>query len=196
MTAVTTLASWGVSHYRQARRRLRAFRLRLTMAAADPLNVVIGAGGTSLADWFHTDREILDITSARDWAVLFAPASIDRLLAEHVFEHLSEEECGVALALSHRYLKTGGLLRIAVPDANRDDPVYQAEVSPPKDGHRHLFGVDGLVTLLSGAGFRTTPLEYFDRHGTFHFTAWDEAASVASSACGPWSPMTSSGSER
>ena len=50
--------------------------------------------------------------------------------------------CSTAFTECFRYLKPGGLLRIAVPDGNRNDPEYIEEVSPPKDGHQLLFKVD------------------------------------------------------
>ena len=40
--------------------------------------------------WVATDSEVLDVTSSRAWKRLFTPVSIDRLMAEHLFEHLSE----------------------------------------------------------------------------------------------------------
>ena len=154
-------------------RRVRA--LRKQMQAAQPLNVVLGAGTTNYEGWFGTHFETLDITSPRDWRNLFAPESIDRLLTEHVLEHLSEDECRAALAECHRYLKPGGLLRIAVPDGYRRDPAYVAEASPPKDGHKVLLTVDTLVPLLESAGFRAQPLEYFDAEENFHAESWNEA---------------------
>lgn len=148
-------------------------KLKSRMRQARPLNVVLGAGQTTYPGWFETNLEILDITSARDWQSLFAPDSIDRLLTEHVFEHLSEEECRTALAQCWPYLKQGGLLRIAVPDGYRRDPAYVAEASPPKDGHQMLFTVDTLVSLVEETGFRATPLEYFDAQEIFHALPWD-----------------------
>src|SRR5207245_11225255 len=106
---------------------------------------------------------------------LFAPNSIDRLLPEHVFEHLSEDECAAALAECFRYLKKGGLLRIAVPDGYRRDAAYLAEARPPKDGHRVLFTVETLITLLESVGFQATPLEYFDAQVIFHEHSWTGA---------------------
>jgi predicted SAM-dependent methyltransferase len=161
--------------YRRLRHEYSIYDLRKQMGSTRPLNVVIGAGGTAFEGWFSTDSNILDITSPHDWRKLFKPESIDRLLSEHVLEHLSEPECKMALTQCYRYLKPGGLLRIAVPDGYRKDADYVAEVSPPKDGHQVLFTVDTLVPLLESVGFRATPLEYFDAQETFHFFQWDEA---------------------
>jgi predicted SAM-dependent methyltransferase len=87
---------------------------------------------------------------------------------------LSDAECGRAFTDCFRYLKSGGLLRIAVPDGHRKDAEYVEEVSPPKDGHQLLFTVDDLVQRLLRVGFRVTPLEYFDAKEEFHCYPWKE----------------------
>lgn len=149
--------------------------LRETAQTMRPLNVILGAGSIEMPGWLATDATSLDVTVSRDWETIFSPSSIDRLMAEHLFEHLSDEECDRALKACFRYLKPGGLLRLAVPDGNRKDEVYVAEVSPPKDGHQILFTVDELVRRLVQVGFHATPLEYFDLREEFHCSAWDEA---------------------
>ena len=156
----------------------RVFRLlaiRAQVRASHPLNVILGAGPVNVNGWISTDADILDMTSAQGWRKLFSPNSIDRLMAEHVMEHLSDAECTVALRECFRYLKRGGLLRIAVPDGNRRDRKYVEEVSPPKDGHKLLFTIDDLVARLDRVGFEATPLEYFDESDQFHSYPWAEA---------------------
>jgi predicted SAM-dependent methyltransferase len=160
--------------YERVRREYELGRLRRRIRAAGPLNVVIGGGERDYDDWIKTDREVLDITQPRDWRALFEPNSIDRLLCEHVLEHLSDEECRTALAECHRYVKRGGIFRVAVPDGYRRDAEYVAEVAPPNAGHKQLFTIDTFVPLLADAGFSVTPLEYFDAREEFHADAWDE----------------------
>lgn len=160
--------------YRKLSREDRVRRLRRRMAGASPLKVVLGAGETEFPGWFNTDFEVLNITSPRNWAQLFAPETIDALLSEHVLEHLSEEEGRIAVNECYRYLKHGGLLRAAVPDGYRRDAAYVAEASPPKDGHQELYNVDSFTALLKGVGFVVTPLEYFDAEENFHAQPWDE----------------------
>lgn len=162
------------SLYRQLIRKRQQWKLRKRVNAATPLRVVLGAGPTQAAGWIQTDKETLDVTSPEDWSMLFAPESIDSLLSEHMFEHLTEEEGRAALDQCYRYLKPQGLLRVAVPDGYRRDPAYLKEVSPPKDGHQMLYNIDTFTALLKSAGFTTTPLEYFDAEERFHAVAWDE----------------------
>ena len=151
--------------------RVRAVRAEVN--TVQPLNVILGAGPVAMPGWVATDSEVLDVTSSRAWKRLFEPASIDRLMAEHLFEHLSDGECAKAFAECFRYLKSGGLLRIAVPDGNRRDAEYVEEVSPPKDGHQLLFTIDDLVRRLLRVGFQVTPLEYFDANEEFHCYPWN-----------------------
>lgn len=161
--------------FSSARDASRRRALRTRAQTAQPLNVILGAGTVAVQGWLATDAEVLDVGSPWAWKRLFVPDSIDRLMAEHLFEHLSDVECSTAFTECFRYLKRGGLLRVAVPDGNRKDDEYVAEVSPPKDGHQLLFTVDDLVQRLDRAGFRTVPLEYFDAKEEFHCYPWDEA---------------------
>jgi predicted SAM-dependent methyltransferase len=160
--------------YKQLSRKRRVWELRKQVSSAKPLRVVLGAGPTQFPGWFQTDREILDVTNPSDWSALFEPNSIDSLLSEHMLEHLTENEGRVALAEAYRYLKPGGLFRIAVPDGYRRDPDYVAEASPPNDGHQMFYNIDTLTALLRTVGFVTTPLEYFDANEQFHAVPWDE----------------------
>ena len=162
------------SIYEQLNRKRRQWRLRKQFSNANPLRVVLGAGPISFEGWFQTDKEILDVTSPDDWSTLFKPESIDSVLSEHVLEHLSEDEGRIAAAQCYRYLKPGGLFRVAVPDGFRRDPEYVREASPPNDGHQVFYNVNTLTALLQGAGFTTTPLEYFDAQEQFHANPWDE----------------------
>ena len=161
--------------HQKMRRGLSVFVLRREVARSRPLNVVLGSGETRFAGWLSTDQHLLDVRVSKDWAALFRESSIDRLLAEHLFEHLSEDDCLDSFRLCYRYLKPGGRLRVAVPDGLRPDPEYIKGVAPPADGHLCLFRVNTLVPLLESAGFRTEPLEYFDQQGRFQRTTWSAA---------------------
>jgi len=158
---------------RLMKKRLQ-WKLRQEVSTATPLRVMLGAGPCQFEGWFQTDKDILDVTSLEDWSILFTPGSIDSLLSEHMLEHLSEDEARSALTECYRYLKPQGLFRLAVPDGYRRDPAYVKEVSPPNDGHMMLYDIDSLTAMLQGAGFETTPLEYFDAQEQFHAIAWDQ----------------------
>lgn len=157
-----------------SRHELRRQVLRGEADVAQPLNVILGAGPVVMPGWLSTDADMLDVRSLDHWEGLFHTGSIDRLMAEHLFEHLTHEECATAFRLCFRFLKSGGLLRLAVPDGHRKDAAYVVEVTPPKDGHRVLFTVEDLSQCLAQAGFVVTPLEYFDADEQFHCAQWYE----------------------
>ena len=159
---------------RALHRRVIIQQLRRKIAATKSLNLVIGGGQTSYEGWISTDRDFLDVTKPSQWAALFRPESIDRILSEHMLEHLSEDQAKITLRECHRYLKPGGLLRLAVPDGFRRDAAYVTEAAPPNDGHQVFYNIETLTPLLSSLGFTVTPLEYFDRNEKFHARPWDE----------------------
>jgi len=137
------------------------------------MNLIVGAGKTVYPGWISSDFHMLDIRDQNQWSAYFRQQSIDRILAEHVLEHLSESENRIVVELCYKFLKPSGRLRIAVPDGYRPDENYAKEVAPPADGHQILFNVNSLSRLLSDAGFVVTPLEYFDAAGQFHYEDWN-----------------------
>jgi predicted SAM-dependent methyltransferase len=184
------IRQWAQPLYRTARRGYQALRARRVTAQrhltllrtlkqhrdrSDALKVILGGGGTTHDGWVPTEVDVLDITNAGNWGRYFRPSSIDRLLAEHVLEHLTEAQNRAGLELCFRYLKPGGFFRVAVPDGHRRDHAYVEEVAPPKDGHQLLFTLESLTTMLQEAGFQVRPLEYFDSDERFHAVAWDSA---------------------
>ncbi len=143
-----------------------------------PLRIVVGSAGIVQPGWIDTDIDQLNLLNDRDWQRYFRPDSIEAILAEHVWEHLTEEEGALALTLCSKYLKPGGYLRIAVPDGYFPDPDYiryvePGGVGPGADDHKVLYNYQSLTTAARGAGLEVDLLEYFDEHGRFHYTAWD-----------------------
>jgi len=90
--------------------------------------------------------------------------SVDEIRASHVLEHFPHAQLPAVLADWVRVLKTGGVLRIAVPDFAKIAAGYlEGAVQPtegyvmggqsaPDDFHCSIFDVDKLKTLLHGAG--------------------------------------------
>lgn len=155
--------------------RVRALRRRL--AKGPPFKVVLGASRKGQPGWILTERAELDLTREEDWARWFLPGSIDVLLAEHVWEHLTSEEGEVGARLCWRHLKPGGRLRLAVPDGFHPDPGYIEWVriggrGPGANEHKVLYDYRSLTSLLEKAGFRVELLEYFDELGHFKARPW------------------------
>jgi len=167
----------------EAKAAQRRAELKAQIAAAAPLRLVVGASGIFEPGWVATDIDDLNLLAETDWRCLFAPASIEAILAEHVWEHLSESDGLIAAQQCHRFLKPGGHLRLAIPDGYHPDPAYIEHVriggsGPGADDHKVLHTYRTLIQMLTKAGFETQLLEYWDEHGTFHATDWDPAAGM------------------
>jgi Uncharacterized protein conserved in bacteria len=172
-----------ITPLRSAIRSLRSYQRRRALSQnvhKSPLRVILGASTVYQQDWVPTDIDELNLLHESDWQNYFAPNSIDTLLAEHVWEHLTLEEGTLGAKHCFYYLKPGGYLRIAVPDGNHPDPEYIEMVRPGGSAdyafdHKMLYTIDSLSALLENVGFRVQPLEYFDASGEFHFEMWQPA---------------------
>ena len=172
------------------------YRLEKMLAAAQRKRVVIGAWSRFDEGWIPTQRDFLDLTKPKDWERFFAPDSVEAMLAEHVWEHLTPAEGLAAARTCYRYLRPGGYLRVAVPDGLHPDPDYietvKAGAHEPEPGesladqsspaavldgnaanHKALYTHRSLKELFEAAGFRVTVYEYFDEAGLFHSEEWN-----------------------
>ena len=143
-----------------------------------PLCVVLGSAGIADEGWIATDQDQLDILVDDDWRRNFQVECVDAILAEHVWEHLTEEQGLTAAQHCYRYLKPGGYARVAVPDGLHPNPEYIEAVRPGGTGpgaedHKVLFTYRTFRALFEKAGFDVHVLEYFDEEGRFHAEHWD-----------------------
>ncbi len=94
----------------------------------------------------------------RAWEVEFPEASFDVITMWHVFEHIARPK--ELLGLVSRWLKPGGVLLIAVPNAAS----LQHRVMHVEDIPRHLFAYSAksIGRMLSEAGFGTISFDYSD----------------------------------
>ena len=152
--------------------------LRREILNTSVLKIVVGAGDTNYEGWINTDVHELDITNPEQWAYYFSKGSISNLLAEHVFEHLNYHQIKSSLALAKEYMKKGGVLRIAVPDANHPSS-YVYDLSKPggqepgADDHKIFFDVEIVKRLAHDLNFEVQLMEYFDKDGVFHRATYD-----------------------
>ena len=112
------------------------------------------------------------------WMKYFNPGQIDRILAEHVLEHLDPSETSQAIRNFYIFLRPGGYIRVAVPDGNHPSPHYIENVRPGGTGagaldHKVLFTYLSLEELFRNAGFTVRGLEYFSESREFHALSWD-----------------------
>lgn len=158
---------------------LRRCKITLQARSSATLKVNVGAGVSSIRGWINLDKDLLDITIQHDWARIFAPRSINRLLAEHVLEHLEDSEVRHFLNNANEFLAPGGRIRIAVPDGLHPDKDYIDQVKPGgygdgADDHKQLFNYRSLTGHLESAGYQVQLLEWFDESGTFNKCDWFE----------------------
>ena len=163
----------------EARREVRLRRMKFQ--GVHPLKIVMGASGICDSGWIDTDIEYLNLLIPEHWANYFRKNSIDAMLAEHVWEHLTEEDGARAARQCFEYLKPGGYLRVAVPDGLHPDKTYIESVRPGgtgagADDHKVLYTHETFAALFERAGFRVELLEYFDSSGEFHFVDWSPEA--------------------
>lgn len=174
----TDMRSWLAARVNRVR---AAYRLRRALhERARELRIVVGASGTAFPGWIATEYPLVDVADSRSLRRFFAPASVDAILAEHVWEHLSPDQAAAAARNCFWLLRRGGHLRIAVPDGLHPDKDYIAYVKPGGHGagsedHKVLYTFGTLTALLEKAGFAVTLLEWFDLHGKFHHRDWDPA---------------------
>jgi len=139
--------------------------------------IVIGAGGSNFAGWVSTDIRTLDVTCYADFARYWQPSSRQAFVAEHVWEHLTEEQAKVAARNCYEFLEPNGWLRIAVPDEFHPDPGYYELVRPGGSGpgaadHKVLYNYKTLSEVVSFVGYKVKRLEYWDEFANFHYVDW------------------------
>jgi len=158
--------------------RYKVQKLRRIFRTISPVKIVVGPSGVFDEGWIPLEIDYLDLLNRKDWETYFRSDSIDIILAEHVWEHLTPEEGAIAARHCYRYLKPGGYLRAAVPDGCHPDPEYiewvkVGGVGPGAQDHKVLYDHETFSALFEQAGFEVQMLEYFDSEHRFHCTEWN-----------------------
>lgn len=153
------------------------FRLK-HLAKKSPLKVIVGAGRACQIGWIPTDIDQINLLETNSWDKFFSINSIDAILAEHVWEHLTEQEASIAAHNCFNYLKSHGYIRVAVPDGFKPSIDYINAVKPGGTGagaedHKVLYNYRTISKLFESAGFEIELLEYYDEEGKFHYKEWD-----------------------
>ena len=105
------------------------------------------------------------------------------MLAEHVWEHMTEEDGIMAARNCYDFLNAGGYIRCAVPDAFFRNEWYQnmvqvggpGPVEHPAYTHKVLYNYKTFKAIFEKAGFVVDLLEYCDEEGYFHYKHWNES---------------------
>ena len=137
------------------------------------IKIIVGAGPTRYKGWFPTDIVTLDVTNEKHFKKYFKKKKISRILAEHVLEHLTNQELKLMIENFHKYSSENVNIRIAVPDGFHKDKDYIDKVKPGgtgegADDHKHLFNYRSLAELFEAQNFKAKLVEYWDEDGKFH----------------------------
>jgi predicted SAM-dependent methyltransferase len=149
----------------------RKYKLLYLAHHANDLKIIVGAALTAQEGWISTNEQWLDITNEKDWKRFFESKKIIKnILAEHVFEHLSENEADITLKIMKNYLVNGGKVRIAVPDGNNPNEEYLKNVGikgigPDASDHKQLYTSEKLVSLFLKNGFEVDVVEGYISDG-------------------------------
>jgi len=148
------------------------FKWKFYSTTNDEINILVGAGLTKFEGWFPTDVHFLDITKESDFKKLFSKRKIDRILAEHVLEHLSSEQLNLMASNFYKYSSNKINIRIAVPDGYHKSKEYINLVKPGGKGegsfdHKHLFNYRSLSEYFENAGFKSNYIEYWNENNEF-----------------------------
>ncbi len=152
-------------------------------ANQQPIRVIVGARDTQQDGWVSTDVDSLNLLVPENWAQYFRPNTIEAIMAEHVWEHLTKEQGIQAAQICYQYLQPGGYVRLAVPDGFHPNPAYldwvrPDGVGPDADDHKLVYDYQSIQEVLTIAGFKVDLLEYFDESQQFHYREWDPQAGL------------------
>lgn len=154
------------------------------------LRIELGAGSRILEGWVGVDisPHAAVCCDLNHEALPFADCSVEEIYASHFLEHFSyPDQMRHVLAECMRVLRPGGYLRVAVPDASiyiraymekqrfpEVIPVYQKAfffnshidsinyIAYMAGQHKHMFDMDNLLAILSGAGFINVAARQYD----------------------------------
>ncbi len=160
-------------------RRLRATRLlRRQIESCDRIRLAIGSESHCSEGWIPAESDQIDLVNPGNWSSFFQKSSVDAILAEHIWEQLSEQDSKKAALNCFQFLRPGGHLRVAVPDgfhpAQRRQGLRRGCGSEIGSGTRgRLYNHDSFAEVFFAVGFQVQMIEFFDQKGVFHSNHWD-----------------------
>ena len=143
--------------------KLRFLKLKIYLILSkNNVNLILGAALTKQKGWFSTNEEWFDIIQKNHWERLFnSKIRVKRVLAEHVFEHLTLYEMRQALNFIYKNMVYGGTLRIAVPDGNNPNQEYRNHcgingIGADASDHKQFITFELLSNEVEKIGFKFT----------------------------------------
>ncbi len=132
---------------------------------SNSVDLILGAALTNQKGWFSTNEDWLDICKEDHWNRLFnSQKRVKRVLAEHVFEHLTVVEMRNSLKLIFENMVEGGSLRIAVPDGNNPNQEYRKNcgingIGADASDHKQFLTYEFLSREVEKIGFQNILVE-------------------------------------
>jgi predicted SAM-dependent methyltransferase len=176
------------------------------LLVGDKICLELGTAGTKRPGWVGIDMGGADINlDVSKYPLPFPDGSVERFYASHVLEHFSYPEPMLSvLKECRRVLKDGGTLSVVVPNGafwaeaylkgklpeRPDADFYQPALhnnsridilnyTAYMDGHhKHMFDSEGLLTILSKAGFRNVAQREFDPDMDLEAHDWESIYAV------------------
>ena len=102
----------------------------------------------------------------------YAENSIDLLYCSHVLEHLSYQDCLIALEHSYQYLKPGGTFRLVLPDLKEVIDAYSNDLS--EDAAHHFMRNSYLGCENRSKTIKSVLFSWLSN--AHHLWLWDEKA--------------------
>lgn len=138
--------------------------------------LVVGAGDTKYNFWISTNYPWFNISKIDTFNRYFKGREVSKILAEHVFEHLTLEDGIKSIKNLKTILKPQGKIRIAVPDGYNPNKDYINHVKPGgtgagADDHKILYDYKSIKKLFDD-DFKINYLEYFNEFGKFVSNEW------------------------
>lgn len=172
------------------------FIIRLVKPPTIPLNkdgsvlIHLGCGQENNPNYINVDAIPLphvQIVSNVEKLIMFPGKYADLIYASHVLEHISHKNVIDVLIEWRRILKTGGILRLSVPDFDKIISIYNHEnkeiesiVEPLMGGqnyefnfHKSIFNETYLKKILADIGFSKITL--WDPKSAKHYSFHDWA---------------------
>lgn len=152
---------------------IRKRSLAREIMGSDIVRLNLGAGGTAYPGWISAEKYQLDITKSSDFEFFFREKNISKILAEHVVEHLYEDDFRSFLCSVKQFLEPMATIRIAVPDAYHPSG-YVRELTKPgglepgAEDHKVFYDVDRMSEIALETDYHFESIEYFDIDGLFH----------------------------
>lgn len=170
---------YRIAYFQRLRKKLFEKELR----NSSEHNLVVGCSGVYQEGWLPSEWYFLNLLVEEDWHSYFKENSINAVLAEHVWEHLTYKEGKKAAEVCYKFLRKSGNLRIAVPDGFHFSKEYIDYVKIGGSGrgagdHKVLYDYKLLGDLLTEVGFSVNALEYYDENQNFHEKKWDDVNGI------------------